>query len=391
MNQRLFLPLTLLLGIMFTVIITAQAQQHRATRLGNPATRFAKPLQTTNDLRNMLRAESPLRADVDSIIHQCDYQGDLADLRRAAAEAPIAELKIPVGTRLPAMSSRENGKPILLHDVLWAGKEPIDAYEFFFTSKGRRFRLVSPKACSNFWVEDKGKETRPALTLACEVPEQVPLQRPAKICLSIKNIGDAAESLTTVTLPVPTGATFVSATSGGKAAAGLVTWELPNLAAGSNSEVCAAFTLPQPGSMIFAATARGAASPTVASHCETRVIGIPAVLIEVIDLDDPIEVGTNETYVISVLNQGSAVLTNLKFVCTLEDKQQFVSGSGSSPVSAEGGTITLEKLPVLNPKETVSWRVIVKAVAAGDVRFNGELTCDQFKTPIPKAEATQQY
>ena len=36
--------------------VSAEAQQHKATRLGNPATRFAKPLKKPDDLRVLLRA-----------------------------------------------------------------------------------------------------------------------------------------------------------------------------------------------------------------------------------------------------------------------------------------------------------------------------------------------
>ena len=44
-------------------------------------------------------------------------------------------------------------------DVLWAGTKPIDAFAFEFSSNCVRYRLVTPKACSNFWVEDLGKDT----------------------------------------------------------------------------------------------------------------------------------------------------------------------------------------------------------------------------------------
>ena len=43
--------------------VTAGAQQHKATRLGNPATRFAKPLKKADDLRVLLRADA-MKADV---------------------------------------------------------------------------------------------------------------------------------------------------------------------------------------------------------------------------------------------------------------------------------------------------------------------------------------
>lgn len=76
-----------------------------------------------------------------------DYAGRLIENLRQGNESlyPLAadHEKIPVGTRWPAMSSRKNGKPILLREVLWAGPEPIDDYEFYFDSQGRRYRLVA--------------------------------------------------------------------------------------------------------------------------------------------------------------------------------------------------------------------------------------------------------
>jgi len=377
-------------ALLFLAATPAQAQQHRATRLGNPATRFANPLRTPEDLRNMLRSEA-LRTDVDFIAKESGYHGNLEDLRHAAATNNILPLKIPVGTRLPAMSSRKNGKAILLRDVLWAGKEPIDAYEFYFASRERRYRLVAPKACANFWVEDLGKELRPALALDCNAPNEVALGRPAQVCLTTKNIGDDIEPLATLTLPIPDGATFASATAGGKLVGNTVTWELPNLAVGSSNQVCAMFGAPQLGQLSFVSTARGQRASPVQNRCETRIIGIPAILLEVVDLSDPIEVGSDVTYEITVLNQGTAALTNIELACTMEESQQFISGTGTTAVQAQDRTITLEKLPALHPKEKAAWRVIAKALAPGDVRFTTELTCQQFQKPVREAEATQQY
>lgn len=125
--------------------------------------------------------------------------------------------------------------------------------------------------------------------------------------------------------------------------------------------------------------------------CVTRVSGIPAVLLEVVDVDDPIEVGRTETYELSVVNQGSTALTNVVIVCALEDTQEFVSGTGVTTAQAQGHIITFAPLTMLPPKATAKWQVIVKALAAGDVRFSAELTSDQFKRPINETEATRQY
>src|SRR6185503_15387237 len=140
------------------LIMSAEAQQHRAIRLGNPATRFSKPLKKADDLRVLLRSET-LKADVAAVLADYGWQGDVADLDRAAGRAEITAIQVPTNTRLPFMAARKNKKPYAMRDVLWAGKKPIDAFGFEFTSKCVRYRLVTPKACSNFWVEEMGRDT----------------------------------------------------------------------------------------------------------------------------------------------------------------------------------------------------------------------------------------
>jgi len=138
--------------------VSAEAQQHRATRLGNPATRFAKPIKKADDLRVLLRAEK-MKADVAAVLADVGWAGDVADVDRAAATAEVNAIEIAPGTRLPFMAARKNRKAYAMRDVLWAGKKPIDAFGFEFSSKCVRYRLVTPKACSNFWVEELGKDT----------------------------------------------------------------------------------------------------------------------------------------------------------------------------------------------------------------------------------------
>ena len=91
--------------------LTAEAQQHKATRLGNPATRFAKPLKKADDLRVLLRAEK-LKADVAAVLADVGWAGDAADLDRAAAAAEISPIQIPNGTRLPVHGGAQEGQAV---------------------------------------------------------------------------------------------------------------------------------------------------------------------------------------------------------------------------------------------------------------------------------------
>ena len=73
------------------LIMSAEAQQHRAIRLGNPATRFSKPLKKADDLRVLLRSEK-LKADVAAVLADAGWPGDVADLDRAAASGEVVAL-----------------------------------------------------------------------------------------------------------------------------------------------------------------------------------------------------------------------------------------------------------------------------------------------------------
>lgn len=124
------------------------------------------------------------------------------------------------------------------------------------------------------------------------------------------------------------------------------------------------------------------------SRCESRVAGIAAILLEVVDLEDPVELGNPVTYEIKVLNQGNGPLTRVRLAASIPEGQEFVSGSGASTVTAEGGTITTEAVAELAPKAEAVWRMVLKTTKAGDVRFKVDLTADQFPRPVEEYEAT---
>lgn len=370
---------------------SAQAESHRATHLGNPATRFAPPLSTPDELRALFRDEK-LKPDFAAVLQKWGWQGNLDDMFAAAAIAEIADIKIPVGTTMPFMSSREKGKPICLRNVLWAGKEPAPAYAFYFSSKGQRYRCVTPKACSNFFLEDLGPEPKPVLTLKCDAPGKVPAGRPVNVCLTVANTGNTIEPLTTLTLNIPQGAELVSRTDQGMLTESKLTWEIPDLTPSKGKQVCAVFKLTKPGKLSFASTAVGrVAPPAQATTCQTEIIGIPAILLEAVDAEDPIEVGKEVTYSIKVTNQGTATGTNIRLVCTLPASLEFVSGTGPTPVKAENRNVTMETFGTLESKGSATWQVVAKAVQADDARFKVELRSDQFEQPIEEAESTELY
>ena len=253
------------------------------------------------------------------------------------------------------------------------------------TAKATAAQGVSAEASSTTVVH------QPVLTIACETPAERYIGRPFDVCFTVVNKGDVASAGTVVEITLPAGVTVSSTSAGGVSAGGKITWNVASLAAEGTTKVCATVTASTAGEFAFSASAKGNCAAAVTAACRTRVIGIPAILLEVVDLEDPIEVGKNVTYEIEVTNQGSAPGTNIKLVCTMEDTQSFVSGSGATSVSADGKTITLGNLATLAPKAKAIWRIVVRADKAANVRFKTSLTSDQLTRPVSEDESTNQY
>lgn len=385
--SRIVTALAIVVLSLFAVLgAQAQTEMHRATHLGNPATRFADPLKTPEDLRRTLSSET-LRDDVQKVARMSGYTGDMADFWAAADSAEIREISIPTGTVLPAMSTRKKGQVDLLRNVLWAGKRPIDAYEFSFISGERRYRVVTPKACANFWVEEQLPPPKYELSLACESPAESPNPYPAMVCCTLRNSGDLTDPKAVLTLPMPAGAK-VRCVSGGPDVSDStrLSWAYDQFAPGASHKVCGTFVPQQAQTILFKASAVGARAPAVSSQSQTRVTESPAELLDVVAPKEPVPVGAEAVYVIRVRNLATWPLTNLKLTGRLVDGQQFVSGSGPTPVVAgEANRVVSGVLANLYPQEQAEWRVVVKVTKAGEAKLEVDLVTDQFFCPLQKS------
>jgi len=231
----------------------------------------------------------------------------------------------------------------------------------------------------------------PKLTIEKSCPETLFIGRPIEYTLTVKNVGDGDARDTVVEDRLPTGVTEVAASDRGVVADGRVRWSLGTLKPNESRTLTLRVTPGASGTLRNTAMASAFCADQVTDACETVVTGIPAILLEVVDMQDPVQVGGNTTYVITVTNQGSAPGTNIKLVCTLEANQEFVSAAGATNGTARGSTITFDALATLAPKQQATFRVVVRNVKAGDVRFRTSMTSDQLSREVTETEATNVY
>lgn len=232
---------------------------------------------------------------------------------------------------------------------------------------------------------------QPILTIAKNAPQKRYLGRSIKYDIKVTNKGDAPAKDLVIEDVLPTGTKFVSATNGGKAVAGKVKWNIASLKPNASSNVSVTVMPSKAGTFTNVATATATCAEGVRATTRTIIAGIPAILLEVIDIDDPIELGNNTTYVITATNQGSAPGTNIIITCQLEDNEKYVSASGATTGTLTGNKITFTPLGNLAPKKEAVWRVVVKAVKPGDVRFKVTMNTDQITRPVEETEATHLY
>jgi uncharacterized repeat protein (TIGR01451 family) len=236
---------------------------------------------------------------------------------------------------------------------------------------------------------------QPALTITKSSSRQVwKLGRPITWTITVTSSGDVAAKDVILSDMVPAGTTFASASNGGNLSGNTVTWNLGTLNTGESRTVEMVTTANSQGTVRNTATARAYCAPDVSANAQVTVEGIPAILLECIDVDDPIEVGGTETYVIDVTNQGTSPDNNVVIVVTLPAEQEFVSAQGAGGVShsVSGRTITFAPFGPLQPKARATYRVIVKAIAEGDVRLGVKRTADSTTGgAVTETESTHQY
>src|SRR5262245_8006911 len=231
---------------------------------------------------------------------------------------------------------------------------------------------------------------RPKLELNMIAPAQRALSNPIRYQITVGNPSPIAATNVTVTNPVPDSATFESASDGGQVTDNRVVWSLGTLPAGTRKTV----TLTLRGKMIGELVNRATATADRHEMAESRATtlldeGTTGLTFDIDDLTDPVEVGSQTTYLITVRNQGTTVAKKVAIKATVPPQFQVVKVKGPAKDRQEGQVVTFEPID-LEMGKTASYEITVKALQAGEVRFSAELSSDVFSSgqPVRKEEST---
>jgi len=220
------------------------------------------------------------------------------------------------------------------------------------------------------------------------------LEREAVYELAVSNPGTAPADQVELVAHLPEGLKFVSANNAGHydEASQAVYWRLEELPVRESGTV-ELVTMPvQSGDYELAVESSANGQVEVAERHPVRIEGIAAIMYEVRDVTDPIQVGGETLYEIRVLNQGSKASSNVRLAIDIPPEMEFVSAEGPTRHALSGRQILFDGLARLAPKADTTYRVRVRGIQPGDLRLRVQLLTDEMRgIPVTKEESTRVY
>jgi uncharacterized repeat protein (TIGR01451 family) len=235
----------------------------------------------------------------------------------------------------------------------------------------------------------------PRIGLQVVGPKLRYVDRHAVYVLKIDNPGSAPASNVSIVHQLPQGFKFDKATGGGTydLTSRTVSWFIGDLMPGECREVqldSIALAMGEFKHLTVITAARGLKTE---GEVVTRVEGLSALLMELADTDDPIEVGAETTYEVRVTNTGSKTETNLELVCTVPERMEFRGAkcNAGCRYRIDGRDVIFEALPKLTPRADAIYRVTLRGLAPGDMRFRARIRSDSLSEPVMREESTKVY
>jgi uncharacterized repeat protein (TIGR01451 family) len=233
----------------------------------------------------------------------------------------------------------------------------------------------------------------PQLKVALQGPKRRFLERQATYTVSISNPGTAPARDVELVTHLPKGLKFVEANNSGEydPQTNSVRWMLDELPANETGEVKLTTMPVEAGEQTMRVEGLGKRGLKDEQEEVISIEGVAAILFQVADLADPVEVGGETAYEIRVINQGSKTATNVQLLVTLPRELKPTSAEGPTRHEIDGQDVQFQPLAKLAPKAETTYRVHVNCRSPGDLRVQVQLLTDEMDKPVTKEESTRVY
>lgn len=231
------------------------------------------------------------------------------------------------------------------------------------------------------------------LELTTEAPKVRYVNRACEYSFTVTNTGKMEARQAELVTRLPDGIAFTQASDGGKHSEieRCVAWDVSNLKPGESRTYVVKAIATHVGEQVCETVLTSQGDYRSETKVATRVRGVPALLVEVQDLEDPIELGEETIYEIKVVNQGTLAATNVRISIDVPAEIKPVAAEGPTHNRMANSVLSFEPIPRIEPQDDVLYRVKVRGAVAGDSRFRVLVQSDQLSKPIVEEEATTVY
>jgi uncharacterized repeat protein (TIGR01451 family) len=233
----------------------------------------------------------------------------------------------------------------------------------------------------------------PQLEIAMNGPKVRYLDRQATYKVSITNPGTATARDVEIVAYLPKGMKFVSTDHEGQydPQHHAVYWSLEELPASQSGEARLVAVPIEPGEHKLRVEGHAQLGLTTTDEETVQVEAISQLVFEIVDENDPIEVGAETVYQVRVTNEGSKAATNVQVAAGLPPELRPQAADGATRGTIEGQTVIFEALGKLAPQAQATFKIQAAGLKTGDYTIRVQVTSDDQPTPVTKEEVTRVY
>jgi uncharacterized repeat protein (TIGR01451 family) len=233
----------------------------------------------------------------------------------------------------------------------------------------------------------------PQLEVAVSGPKKRYLERQATYTLSIANPGTAAARSVELAAFLPKGMKFFSTDAEGRydPAQHAVFWSLEELPANKSGSVNLVAVPIETGEQRLRVEGKADLGLTAASEQAVQVEARSELVFDIVDVNDPIEVGTDTTYEVRVANNGTRPATAVELAAGFPPEIKPTTAEGHSRGVVKGQQVTFEPVGRINPGEEIVFRIHAQGAAEGDHVIAVQIRSAEFPTPVTREESTRVY
>ncbi len=249
-------------------------------------------------------------------------------------------------------------------------------------------------------VADGGLKAETTKTVQCIKPElAVDWRGPdrkyagteAAYYFRVSNPGTAATDPVDMSVKLPVGAEFVTASEGYSidTATGLISWSLAGLEAGEEQFMQLRCKIGRPGTNEFLVSAATNESELTDSKAfQTEVVALADLKLEVSDPQGPLPLADEVAYEIRVRNRGTTGAEHINIVGLFSEGIDPTTVEGAQ-YSVRDGRVSFHPIKSLSAGQEVVLRIRAKASQVGTHIFRAEVTCPKLDIKLAAEETTR--